>query len=51
MQSSYSDRTRRRPGRVSARIFWGRLRAPRSLAEQNERLVTTEELRRLRPTG
>ncbi|MEZ5212257.1 MULTISPECIES: hypothetical protein [unclassified Gordonia (in: high G+C Gram-positive bacteria)] len=46
-----SDRGRRRGGRTAARTFWGRVRAPRPLAAEHERLVTTEEFRRLRRAG
>lgn len=49
--ASTTDRDRRRPGRGAARNLWGRLRAPRQLAEEHERLVSTAEFRALRRTA
>ncbi|MFT3716444.1 MAG: hypothetical protein QM774_11000 [Gordonia sp. (in: high G+C Gram-positive bacteria)] len=48
MTAGTTDRLRR-PAVAVARNFWGRLRAPRSLAEQRERLITPEELNRIKP--
>lgn len=48
MPSAGTDRDRRRIGFGVARGFWGRLRTRGTLDEQHERLVTTEEFRRLR---
>lgn len=48
MSSAFETRNRQRAGVGAARVLWGRLRAPRSLAADRERLVTSEEIARLR---
>ncbi|MFZ2510565.1 MAG: hypothetical protein WAW85_05675 [Gordonia sp. (in: high G+C Gram-positive bacteria)] len=48
MSSAVEMRKRERAGIGAARALWGRLRAPRSLKAERERLVTREEIALLR---
>ncbi len=45
---SLIEKRNQHSGVAAARALWGRLRAPRSLAAERERLVTSEEIARLR---